>query len=119
MSIENQLANKILDFKIKMDNPSAWDKFSQEGSDMLRELVDIVEGKQKAKEEKIYKENEEPSLNDLFKGEVIESVEGDNVNVCVKTNSGKEFNIYSEGECSISCVTEVEVWKPKTTILSL
>ena len=120
-SLEYKLREKILDFKYKMGNPSAWETYSEEGSEIIRELVGIIEGDIQKKEETIYKENEEPSLNELFKGEIIESIENSGCNVCIKTNSGKEFNIYDDmsERSNLSCVTEVEVWKPQKTILSL
>ena len=118
-SLEYKLREKILDFKYKMGNPSAWESYSEEGSEMIRELVGIIETEED--KEVIYKENEEPSLNELFKGEIIESIENSGCNVCIKTSSGKEFNIYDDmsERSNLSCVTEVEVWKPQKTILSL
>lgn len=33
----------ILNLKIRVGNPSAWDSYSEEGSEILRELVEMVE----------------------------------------------------------------------------
>lgn len=115
----NALIKEIDCLSYCIGNPSAWEIYSEEGSEKIRKLHDIIQEARKEDQEFIYKEGEEPTIDELFKGEVIASIEGDNVNVCVKTQSGKEFNIYSEGESSISCVTEVEIWKPKKTVLSL
>ena len=41
---ESKLKEAVLNRKYWMDNPSAWEKFSQEGSDFIREFVEIAEG---------------------------------------------------------------------------
>ena len=116
------LTEKILDFKIMINNPSAWKNFSQEGSDMLGALLEIAEGKEyEEKPEEVYSQNKEPTINDLFRGEIIKSIEGDRYEVKIRTMNNKELIIKEVGsECgAMACETEINVWKPKKTILSL
>lgn len=124
---EEALVEKILDFKYHIDNPSAWESFSQEGSDMLRTLLDIVEERNGLVSEKkpttgrkVYQEDDDISLKGLLVGQIITDIEGDDIEVKIKT---KEHTLHVEAEGSegsrISCNMKVPVQTIKEVNLSL
>lgn len=124
-ALEQALVNKILDFKIKIGNPSAWDRYSEEGSEMLRALLDIVEGRdpkevKKPEGKRVYQEGEDISLKGLLVGQVITDIEGDDLEVKIKT---KEHTLHVEANGSegsrLLCNMKVPVQTVKEVQLTL
>ena len=132
---EQHLVNQIMSFKYYIDNPSAWNSFSQEGSNMLRKLLAIVEGKEGfgasnpevaiahdhlQPEKKVYKEGDDITLKGLLVGQPITDIDGDDFEVRILT---KEHTLHVKAEGSegsrISCNMKIPVQTVKEVELSL